>query len=325
MSNKVLKTCVYLACICFANPIYCADESFSADFLLWQVRAGSAENWTQQISASGTNQPIKVFSIPFKLSPGVRIGISSDMQHDLWDVNLFYTWYQSKASASATATSGGMYSPYLGNFFVNNTAGNNFGPNYRSASAAWNLYYNVIDLELGRKFTAHQSLILRPFIGLKLASINQSINTTWQSPTVATTFSTATEDLKNNFWGVGPAFGIDSQWIISKRYNSTFNIIANVAGALMYGHWNFKDVYQNNTPSTKTVHVNNINGAASMIDGTLGVEWKKSIAARQLSLRLSYEAQVWFDQMQYYSFNMGRLNNILSLQGVALSFVLDLN
>ena len=32
-------------------------------------------------------------------------------------------------------------------------------------------------------------------------------------------------------------------------------------------------------------------------------------------MRLGYEAQYWLNQMQFYAYNMGRLNNVTSLQG----------
>ncbi len=80
-------------------------------------------------------------------------------------------------------------------------------------------------------------------------------------PINVTNFTYATEHLKNDFWGVGPSFGIDSAWKIYTTNNSNFNIFANFSGALLWGHWSFSDVYQNNAPVAVTVLSKDIIGA----------------------------------------------------------------
>lgn len=296
---------------------------FSAEALYWQIREGSADNWTQEITPAGTTRSATLYSVPFKWSPGFRLGVGRNTNYDNWDVAFFYTFFRTNARSQASVTSGGLYSPYLGNFYVNNTAGASFGANYRNASIEWKVFYNTFDLELGRKFKIDELLELRSFIGIKSAIINQDINTNWNNPNNAVNFTNATEDLKSDFWGIGPAIGLDSSWAIYKAPKNTISIIGNLSGALLWGHWNFQDVYQNNIPLTVTINTSNINGASTMARGLLGIEWSGDIYKTSVHVRVGYEAQIWFSHIQYYCLDMGRLNNLMSLQGAILGLNID--
>lgn len=316
-----MKKGIFLCLLCFASYAHgsagAADSAttFFVDILAWKLREGSADNWAQEISPAGTTRTANVLGVPFGFSPGLRLGVVNSSALEHWDTVLSYTGFKTNASSQATVTSGGIYSPFLGNFYVNNTSGTGFGPNYRSASVQWKLNFNIIDLELGYKFKIDQYLQLRPFIGIKGGWIYQKIYSSWVSPTVAVNFTSATENLKNDFYGIGPAIGLDSTWAIYTTTKSKFNLVGNFSGALLWGYWSFSDIYQNNAPLTVAINTDNINGASPMIRGFLGVEWATILSQANINIRLGYEAQIWFSQMQYYSFNMGRLNNLMSLQG----------
>ncbi len=321
------KQSILIALIAFASQAHGYEHkdgsTFAfADLLIWKLSEGGAEDWAQEISPAGTVQTANIDSVPFNWKYGFRAGIGRNLIYDAWDTVFTYTYYQSKTSSQAAMTTGGISSPFAANFYVNNTNGATItlDPTYRNASVQWNFYFNNFDLELGRRFIIDQFLTLRPFIGLKSAIINQDINTFWQNPTNASNFTNATENLKNNFWGIGPALGLNSTWNVYRAEHRAFNLIGNFSGALLWGNWRFKDVYTNNRPSTVSVSVKSINGASSMVRGLLGVEWTGCYAKTNFSVRLGYEAQVWFDQVQYYSYSMGRLNSLMSLQGGVFGF-----
>jgi hypothetical protein len=285
------------------------------ELLYWQLREGSDENWSQFITPTGPEQSVTLFDAPFQWNPGFRLGLGYDARAEAWDTVLYYTNYTTEAKNHA---SGDIYSAYLGNYFANNTTGAHFGPTYSSASIRWDFSFQTIDLELGRKFKTDHLLMLRPFVALKTAFIDQEIHTHWYGPKSISSFSTATEKLENNYWGIGPALGLDTTWQLYHSSRQAFNLIGNISGAIMWGQWSFSDEYQNTTPVTIKVHSSDIVGASTMARGILGLEWNKHFSEIDLNLRLAYEAQVWFDQLQYYNYNMGRLDNLMSLQGVNL-------
>jgi len=74
----------------------------------------------------------------------------------------------------------------------------------------------MFDWELGRSYWISKNLSLRPFFGIKGGWINQSINGTYYNLIInnVLTNNLGTEHLKNNFWGIGPLGGINTNWRI---------------------------------------------------------------------------------------------------------------
>lgn len=286
------------------------------DLLFWQCREGGADNWAQIITPAGIQRTAKPIDAPFNWNEGIRLGAGHSFNPSD-DIVLILTHYNTKANSQA---SGIVYSSFLANYFANNTNGANFGPSYQSATIRWNIFYNTADIDLGHHFNLDRFLQLHPHVGFKVAEINQTVYTNWLNPTTTTDFTAATENLKNNFWGIGPSIGIDMTWPIFCWEQQSFNLVGNVATALVWGHWSFKDIYNNNKPVTITSHVSSVNGLSPMLGGLLGIEWMKHLTKWDFSIRLGYEEQVWFNQLQFYTLDMGRVNRSLSFQGGNLEF-----
>lgn len=333
-----LKKGFLLLLLCVTSQVfgfqYTNNNAFVfLDLLMWQVREVSDDNWAQILGPVGANQQIQFLNVPFKWSPGVRIGIGYNHTETPWNIQLYYTGYKTKGINQASVNSGEIHSAFAGNFYANNAAGDGIsGPYYHQAGIEWNVLFNTLDLELGRTVKMNSLLNLRPFAGLKAAVINQAINTTWQepykpttldnpTPTRITTFSSATENLTNNFKGVGPSFGLDTTWHLYEPTHNQLNLIGNFSGAFLWGHWALADVYSNNTPVSITVVNDSLSTASPMAKGYLGLEWIGAVNNIHLNIRLGYEGQVWFNQLRYYTFDMGKTNDSLFLQGGALDFL----
>lgn len=289
------------------------------DLLVWQAREGGADNWTKTITAPGAQQTAQLYEAPFSWNEGVRLTLGRFFTKDS-DAFLAITHYTATATNQASGT---VYSSLDANYFANNTNGANFGPSYSSANINWKINYNTFNAEIGHIFPIDSILTLHPHLGLKLASINQDIKTNWFNPTTTNTFTTASENLKNNFSGIGPVFGVDSVWPIFSEPNQSFSIIGNIAAALVCGQWSFKDVYSNNQPTTITVNSNNVRGLSPMINGLLGVQWDIKLSTSELSARLGYEEEIWFNQMQIYFLDTGKMNRTTTFQGGNLQIKLN--
>lgn len=301
-----------------------------SDLLIWQVREGSADNWAQIIPPVGVSRQIQILDVPFESDPGYRLGIGYKNQNKFWDALIYFTYFKTRGTSSTQVNSGGIYSSFLGNFFVNNTSGALLsGPYYTSAGIQWDLTFNNLDLEIGHTFKLKQLLDLHPFVGIKAAVINQDINTNWQNPfdpntfTPITTFTSANEEIINNFWGIGPSVGLNTNWYFYQNPNQSLSLVGNFSGAVLLGHWELTDTYKNNAPTKISIINDSLNTASSMARMYMGIEWKREFSKTNLALRIGYEGQVWLNQMRYYSFNMGRLNNPLSLQGGVLGFCIN--
>lgn len=330
--KKGILVVLFALAMVFASQLYAFQYTKNsvfvfADLLEWQVREGGADNWGQLISPVGTANPsVEVLNAPFAWNTGFRVGGGYKNPSD-WDAVVYYTSYRTQAT-SQVAGVGQVYSPYLGNFFQNNTDGKNNGPFYNAASMRWKFNYNTLDVELGRTFHIDKILTLRPFLGLKGAVINQAIYTNWQGPNTLvsnvrvpiTTFTSAAENLSNDFSGIGPSFGVNTTWPIYQYSQGSLSLVGDASAALMWGLWRYKDVYQTDGTASVNVTGDNVNGAAPMTKAFIGLQWVSSLAQADVSVRLGYEAQVWFDQMQFNTLNSGRLNDIMSLQGGVLNF-----
>ncbi len=281
------------------------------DLLVWQAREGGADNWTKTIASPGAQQAVQLYEAPFSWNEGIRFSVGHFFSKDS-DAFLTLTHYNATATNQA---SGVVYSSLDANYFANNTNGANFGPSYRSADINWKIYYNTINAEVGRQFPIDSVLTLHPHLGLKFASINQDIKTNWYNPITTNTFTAAAENLKNNFSGIGPVFGVDSTWPVFVGNSQSVDIVGNAAAALVCGQWNFKDVYSNNQPTTITVNSNSINGLSPTINGLLGLQWKMKFATSELSIRAGYEEEIWFNQMQHYFLDTGKMNRSTTFQG----------
>lgn len=287
------------------------------DLLYWQVRESGADNWGQLATEHGSTTQYTVLDAPFDWNTGIRIGLGHEFNQGSYDVSLEYTHYQTNASNQASGT---VISSFDGNYFANNTDGAALDIPYSSANIRYQFFFDTLDLKLGQHYQLDSVLIFHPFLGLKVATINQKIYSNWYNPIPATDFTTATENLKNNFTGIGPSIGIDSNWLLYGGTRQSFYLVGNLNAGLLYGHTTLSDIYANNKPVTITVHNDSINGASPMLGGLLGLEWNSQLAKSDISIRLGYEAQIWFNQVQFYSLNMGKIIRPVSLQGGNLEF-----
>ena len=298
-----------------------------ANLIFWTAREAGADAWAEVITSDGNLSSNNIEQVHFGWDPGFKIGFGYGMKHDLWDTQASYTWFHTRGKDFISSRPGTVHSAYLGNFYVNNQDGSGLsGPAYQRASIDWTIHFNMFDWELGRKFWINKSLTLHPFLGIKGGWIDQSIQTKWENPNLSGSsfFNIGTENLKNNYWGIGPKAGINSKWNLFDN-QSQFYIFGDFSGALMWGHWSFADVFQNDISEKISVELQNLNSGSSMMQMFMGFGWDTKFKQNRyrFSTKLGYEMQFWLDQLQFYSFTAGRLVNMLTLQGGTLEFNFD--
>lgn len=315
-----MKSRFILGLFALSSSMLQAETEAFADFFIWCANVCSAENWGQVFTASGSTTNVDLLPVSFGCDYGFRLGFDYLSCHDGWDIKVFYTGYRTVGKDSAS-TEGEITSAFLGNFYINNADGLNLGPSYRNASIRWKIVFNMFDAEIGRSFCATDCLSLRPFIGLKGGWINQTIDTTWKDPTnPALVFTEAIENLENDFWGIGPSAGLNMDWFLFATQCHRFSLFNDLSGALMFGHWTLKDRYRNDGPEKVTIDFPGINGAATTVRDFVGLAWKREGECVCFTVRIGYEAQVWLGQLKLYTLNVGRLDNVLTLQGGTVDF-----
>jgi len=161
----------------------------TVDFLYWYAgednlsyRATAQRLGFEGLAAENSNlQPRTSFTsyldIDTEWDPGFRIGLGWNSDCDGWDAFLNWT-YMKNTSKDSTSTDlvsvdiSGLPvegAPYLINPWVNFEASSDFRglPYYfNKISAKWQLYFNQIDLEIGRKYWLSPCFTLLPYAGV---------------------------------------------------------------------------------------------------------------------------------------------------------------
>ena len=288
-----------------------------ADALYWF--ATETVDWALILAQNQSEERITFKTLDFDWSPGFRVGVGYNMKHDQWDTQFYYTWFYAHTTEHANGGSGVVQSAFLGSKV------SDIGT-YQTGKINLNLHFNILDWDLGRSFFVSKALSLRPLIGIKGGWINQSIHTKWKKNTnfLGVPIST-TENLKNNFRGIGPKGGVNGKWILGNTHKYFFSLLGDFAGAFMWGHWTIKDKFQDIFQTTAFTKVRDRNFGALMLQGLMGIGFDVNFDKDQshFSMKLGYEIEDWFNQYQVFDNATGTHNNDLILQGLTLDMRLD--
>lgn len=302
----------------------------SADLLIWTAKEAGADNWAEEITTEGLLLPSRanrLREVQFPWDPGVRVSAVYQPCCCDWDTRFSYTRFNTQGKDNAAGAPGSIHSTFLGNFYVGNTQGLGIsGPSYQSAGIRWGIDFNILDWDIGWNFCLGEAVECRPFVGLKGGGITQSIYSTWEYPTAdppldPPDFTVGTENIRNNFWGVGIQAGADFKWRPFCCSYPDFYLFGDFSGAILYGHWSFSDRFRKDTGSEVVVSVESLMSSSAMVRSFMGCAWECFKSDQlQFSIRVGFEMQVWLDQLRFYSFTGGRLGNQLSLQGGTIEF-----
>lgn len=178
---------------------------------------------------------------------------------------------------------------------------------------------NSIDFNVSHDVAAGHALQLSPFLGVKAAAINQTIQTNWNA-----VLYTSTENVKNNFAGMGPSIGVDAQW----NANKLFSVVSTLSTAFMWGHWDVQDIYvRPNVPgvvtaSTISTTMNHAELGTMMLDYFIGVQWTPKPL---MKFKLGYEMQYWPNQLRLLTFQQLPLHGDLTFQGATCGLFINLS
>jgi hypothetical protein len=291
------------------------------DLLYWHPSQQTSSLWvTVQPIANPPGYTYPVPNVTFKWSPGLRLGVDYTAT-DLIDLKLYGTTYSSKANESVIAPPNHILIPTFFNGLVSLVNPLVFN----QAQMQWKIRLNMIDAEVGSTLHPLDTLSIRPFIGIKGGTINQSIHSNWQAQIAGIDFYTATEDVIHNFYGIGPSFGVDSVWDIYTR----LKINASLSSALLWGHWNIKDTFSRPAalliiPGTTIISdtPNSMLGAF-MLRAFMGLEW--SFKSRTfVAMKAGYEMQFWANQLRLPLYEQLPVRGDLTLQGITCGISIDL-
>lgn len=170
--------------------------------------------------------------------------------------------------------------------------------------ARWKLDVNVVDVIGGRSFSMGSCFSVNPYAGLRGAWIQQKVHGHFvnsEDTIGGEILTTADENRKQDFWGVGPEIGVEADWGLGR----CFSLYGGAAAALLYGRYEVKfDSEEVLSAVTFIDHGKHRHFCAcqSVIDAALGVRWHKSFCNNwAVSLSLGWEHHRYFDFNQFGS------------------------
>lgn len=284
--------------------------SVFGELLYWNASEQTDSVWANDIGFPSTNHvTYSTPNVKFNWSNGFRGGISYEIPN-FWDIKLAWTHMPTSKSINYVAGDNHIITPEFFSGFLSSDT-------FSSASLKWQIAMNIIDLAINHKFNVSKSLVISPSIGVKEATINQTINTRWNATLFSIPIFSSTEAVKNNFSGIGPSLGIDGIW----NFYKCLSLVGNFSTAFLWGHWNINDTYSRPSAlfglinsTTIDTKMTNAKLGTPVFQYLLGLQWTYE-STYQIKFLLAYEMQYWANQLRAPTFQLLPLHGDLTLQG----------
>jgi hypothetical protein len=288
----------------------------TADFLWWKLYEGGTEYALKDtvsvadFSLINARGPIK--HLNFNWEPGYKVGLGYLFDHDGWELYLDFTSLKTRAHASTSSNVDFLF-PLIG--------AQTFS--FSKADAHWHVSFYDLDLVLGRNYFVSKYLALHPYFGLTSAWIQQHRQVTYTPPSDIA-FKVRS---KNNFWGIGPRLGMDSQFYLGR----SFSLYGDFSGGLLWGdfHVREKEFVPSEGLNVYSLR-DNLHRMVATVGFGLGIAYETNFNhdANHFMVKAGYEGQYWWRQNQMpiynaFAIDFTRQSEDLSLQGLTVDFRLD--
>ena len=297
-----------LACCLLLTSSRTLALEFFGDLLYWQ--ATEPVDWTMNTNRSAVDQFVAFQTVDYDFNTGFRVGVGLDPD---WGIKLYYTRFDTAAEDSVA---GNVTPVFFGGRLAVPTLLD--PPYFQSGRIRAAIDYNVLDLDFGKSFCPTESLQLRPVLGLRGAWINQTFDAEFQGTWLGGLLQrTSDEQIKNNFWGVGPKLGIENTLNVWSGENCKIDLALNFYTAYLLGCWAVSDVAINTTdmiPSRFDVPINDRHFGALTFQAMAGVNFE----CRHWNATAGYEINDWLNQCQIFDDATGPHNNDLIVQGLSI-------
>ncbi len=243
----------------------------------------------------------------FKWDWGFKVGLGYNTTCDGWDFGVVWTWYRGKANDHIEAEIDDNHTllplwsaraPLVG-----------FIPYATDIETHWKLQLNLIDIELGRECWTSKYLSFRPFVGLRIASIEQNYEIhhkggNWTQVFFETSAFNNKVDLENDFKGVGLRAGFDTVW----NFGCGWGLYGNFAASIVYGRFSLdhdeedRDAFSPHDKIKILETEESFRASRAMLDFTLGIQWAALFCDCQygFTVQLGFEQHLFFHQNQLW-------------------------
>ncbi len=178
----------------------------------------------------------------------------------------------------------------------------------------WKIDFDVVDVLFSCECDLSTCCVaLIPFGGLRGANIDQKFRTHLvsrvQSVTGEETHTFSRGNFKEEFFGIGPLFGIEGVWDLFCQ----FSLYGDISLSFLYGTFNVRSDQTDEFATGKNInHLRNHTQACqTVLDAGFGVRWKAQFCHdRFLMLQLGLEQHLYFNQNQFYGYGDLSINGV---------------
>ena len=241
---------------------------------------------------------------------GFKIGLSYCSPCDGWDIGVLWTWYQGSANDhvereiddnASLLPIWSAYAPLIGGVLF-----------ATDIETHWKLKLNLVDIELGRSFWTSKYLSMRPFVGIRIAYIDQTYEIEHKGGSWSATSQTAPSQtafnnevrLENDFKSAGLRGGLNTLW----NFGCGWGIYGNFAMSILYGRFDIDHDETNRnarSPHEKAKIADSKNSfrvSRGAADLALGLQWQTMFCDCQYGfmIALGWEHHLFWDQNQMW-------------------------
>ncbi len=305
------------------------------DLLVWQAHEDGLPLFIENSGSADNLTHANVGGLDWNWNAGCRVALGFNTPHDGWDLVATWLHFNTTANQRKQAHFNQFLQPTLthpGETMVGAPSSIGEGP-FEKTKAHWGMNLNQIDLELGREYYVSKWLTLRPHIGLRNAWLHQNLQVNYNRLEDGGVFISGIDDhlsLHSNFWGLGLAAGLNTQWGLG----GGFSLFGDAACALLYG---FHDLERDDTLrfNTELAWVDmdwSYRVSRTIADLSMGLRFDTWTNDERVHFRIQagWEHHIYFNQNQFIHFvddvSIGNFVNNqgdLTTQGWTLSARLD--
>lgn len=261
-------------------------------------------------------------------SSGGRITIGGQPSH--WDTQLCYTYYATTAHDTSHANIETILTstPSTSGIF--------------EVGEKWNLHFNRLDLQLGRKIPFGHHFLLEPFFGVEGLDVSQKFdlntNTVFLDLTTALPATDVVDSKnRNSLLAIGPRAGL----IANFGFGAGFGLYGNFGVNILWGKFKIKqkynetDYYSSGNPIILVDQTKHRSQGGSVLntDLELGCNWRYLFQKSkiELALKAGWEQHYYIDIVRFQNFYLQQTssgtasyttNGNLTLSGVTMGILL---
>lgn len=179
-------------------------------------------------------QTVKMLRPKFNVASGVTAELGFYFEHDHWFVNSRFDWVSRKGKKSWSASDADDAVVPVGIWTEDVFGVGEDATYFTDVSESLRVSYYDLQIDLNRGTFLTHHLAIEPHAGLKAAWIYYKGDQEYSGGPFTGTLD---HDQKTTFWGVGPDFGVNSDW----RFGDGFGMYLDSTVAILCGGANVKD------------------------------------------------------------------------------------